>query len=231
MTALTRLKPLTLVDQASEQLLQLVDEQRLTAGASLPSIAELAESFGASRAVIREALKSLEAQGVIEIANGKRARMRPVNSEPLLNYFQRALQVDGQTVREFAEIRIGLELQSVALAVERGSDEELQSLEHTVQLMRQNLHDPIAFAEYDVKFHLQIAHASHNQMLVHLLQSLRGAIHASVRKGLHKRLTTNQMNAVQGFHERVAAALIQRNPAEADAAMRAHFDEIAMSLD
>lgn len=228
---LTQLKSLTLVDQANEQLLKYIDENQLSAGDSLPSIAELSEKFGASRAVIRESLKSLEAQGIIEVANGRRAQIKPVTSEPLLNYFHRVMQVDGQASWEFVEIRVALELQSVVLAIQRATDEELNNLSATVVGMRDNLHDPEAFAELDVKFHLQIAHATHNQMMVHLLESLREAIHESIRRGLHKRLTLAQMESVQGFHERLLVTLVARDVAGATAAMHAHFDEIAMSYE
>lgn len=228
---LTQLKSLTLVDQANEQLLKYIERNQLAEGDSLPSIAELSENFGASRAVIRESLKSLEAQGIIAVANGKRAKIRPVTSEPLLNYFQRVMQVDGQAAWEFAEIRVALELQGVALAIQRATDEELSMLNITVRDMRENLHDAEAFAELDVKFHLQIAHATHNQMMVHLLESLRGAIHESIRRGLHKRLNQAQMESVQGFHESLVATMIKRDVSGATAAMHAHFDEIAMSYE
>ena len=99
---LTPLRSHTLVDQASEQLLRLIDESELCEGDSLPSIGELAERFGASRAVIRESLKTLEAQGAIDIANGKKAKIKPVTAEPLFNFFQRAMQMDGRVVSEFA---------------------------------------------------------------------------------------------------------------------------------
>ncbi|WP_246434638.1 FadR/GntR family transcriptional regulator [Teredinibacter haidensis] len=231
MVMLTRLKPLTLVDQANEQLYQYIDQNGLEEGDSLPSIAELSEKFGASRAVIRESLKSLEAKGIIEIANGKRAKIKPVTSEPLLDYFQRFMQVDQRAAWEFAEIRIALEIQSVSLAIQRGSDAELHGLYALVREMRENMHNAEAFADLDVRFHLLIAHATHNTMMVHLLESLRDAIRASVRKGLHKRLNREQMSAVQGFHERLAERLIKRDVDGATEAMHAHFDEIAMSLE
>lgn len=226
---LTQLKSLTLADQASEQLLKYIDENQLFEGDCLPSIAELSEYFGASRAVIRESLKSLEAKGVIEIANGKRAQIKPVTSEPLLNFFHRVVQTDGQAAREFAEIRVALELQGVDLVIRRASDQELRNIQTTVLEMRKHLHDAEAFAKLDVKFHLQIAHATHNRVMVHFLESLRVAIHESIRRGLHKRLNPEQMESVQVFHERLAEKLIYRDVAGATAAMHAHFDEIAMA--
>jgi len=226
---LTRLKSLTLVDQATAQLLEFIDEQKLQAGDSLPSIAQLSETFGASRAVIRECLKSLEAQGIIEICNGKRAAIKPVTSEPLFNYFQRFLKVDKNAVWEFIEIRAALEFQCISLAIARASEEELNEVKNIVSEMRENIDAPQIFAELDVKFHLLIARASHNQTMMHLVESLRGAICESIRLGLEKSLTPEAMEQVQQNHEKLIAAMIERNEPEASRALNAHFDELVIT--
>ncbi len=228
---LTPLKSLTLVHQAAEQLIKYIDENGLSEGDSLPSIAELSEKFGASRAVIRESLKGLEAKGIIEVANGKRAKIRPLTNEPLINYFQRVIQVDNSAAWEFAEIRVALEMQCVSLAIQRASAEELEDLRPVVKEMRDNISDAEAFAELDVKFHLLIAYATHNTMMVHMLESLRDTIRESVRKGLTKRMTREQMEGVQECHEKLVEALVNRDEEGASEAMHAHFDEIAMTLE
>ena len=228
---LTRLKSLTLVEQANQQLLNYINQNGLQAGDSLPSIGELSEFFGASRAVIRESLRSLEARGIIEVANGKKAKIKPLTGEPLLTFFQRFIEVEDRAAWEFAEIRKGLEMQCVSLAIRRGSDSELQALNAIVTQMRANLQNPDAFTDLDVRFHLMIAHATHNTMMVHLLESIRDAIRESVRRGLHKRLTREQLETVQGFHETLVERLIARDEPGAIKAMNAHFDEIAMALE
>lgn len=222
---LTRLKSLTLVDQASNQLLSYIEANDLQAGDSLPSIAQLSETFGASRAVIRESLKSLEAQGIIEICNGRKAKVKPISGEPLFNYFRRFLKVDGNAAWEFTEIRVALEQQCINLAIARGSDAELRSLNTLVNEMRKNMDSEQDFAELDVQFHLMIAHATHNRTMVHLLESLRGAIRDSIREGLKKRLTHEQMEKVQLDHEKLVAAMIQRDQLGAQEALSKHFDE------
>jgi len=228
---LTRLKSQTLVEQANQHLLNYINQNRLEAGDSLPSIGELSEFFGASRAVIRESLRCLEARGIIELANGKKAKIRPLTGEPLLTFFQRFMEVDDRATWEFAEIRKALELQCVSLAIRRGSDQELQSLNNIVAQMRANLQNADGFTELDVRFHLMIAHSTHNTMMVHLLESIRDAIRESVRRGLHKRLTRDQLETVQGFHEALVDRMIARDEPGAIEAMNAHFDEIAMALE
>ncbi|TVZ38222.1 DNA-binding FadR family transcriptional regulator [Alteromonadaceae bacterium 2753L.S.0a.02] len=228
---LTPIKSLTLVDQANQQLLAYIDECALQAGDSLPSIAQLVDLLGASRAVVRESLRSLEARGIIEVANGRRARVKPVTCEPLFGFFQRFSQVEDRAVWEFAEIRVALELQCVRLAAERGTDDQFQGLCETVKLMRRNINRPDKFAELDMQFHLQIAHATQNTMMVHLLESLRDAIRDCIRSGLHKKPSKNQMNTVQTAHERLVDRLVARDVAGAEQALHAHFNESVMLLD
>lgn len=226
---LKKLKPLTLVEQASQQLLQYIDQEKLKPEAPLPSIGALAENFGISRPVIREAFKTLEAKGIIEVANGKKATIKPITSEPLYSYFQRSLQLE-TSIHEFMEIRKALELQGVRLAVERGTKEELNLLQKTTKTMRENLSNEDLFAELDVQFHLVLAQMSHNSLMVHLIESIREAIKDSIQKGLRKRLTREQMEVVQGFHETIAQRITLRDADGAEKAMMAHFDEISMSI-
>src|SRR5512146_2102839 len=98
----------TLADQVTARLLEYVQAQHLKPGDLLPSETSLANSFGVSRPVIREALKNLEGKGVIEIVNGKGALVRPIDSDPLRLFFQRAMQLEYGTILELMEIRKGL---------------------------------------------------------------------------------------------------------------------------
>ena len=85
-------------------------------------------------------------------------------------------------------------------------------------------------AELDVEFHLIIAKATHNTMMVHLIESIRDTIKNSILKGLQKRFTAEQKEIVQGFHETIVERMIQRDALGAAQAMSDHFDELSMSL-
>lgn len=227
---IARIRPITLVEQAAGQIEALVTTQRLAPGAALPSSAQLAEQLGVSRAVIREALAALDARGVITIANGKHATVRPVTSAPLVAFFQHAARREQHALGEFMEIRKGLEIQSAMLAAQRRTDVQCVELSATLLAMQAALYDLDAFTVQDVALHLQIARATRNQMLVRLLESIRETLADVIRAGRRRRLTTDQVQQVHTLHEAVVTAIIRGDPTAAGQAMEAHFDAIAMSV-
>ena len=131
----------TLAEQVTDNLLAYIEAQHLKPGDLLPSETSLATSFGVSRPVIREALKSLEGKGIIEIVNGKGAIVKPIDSDPLRLFFQRAMQIERSTMLELMEVRKGLEVEAATLAASRRQSKDLDAIEKTVHAMRLALRD------------------------------------------------------------------------------------------
>lgn len=215
----------TLAEQAAERLLAYIEEQHMMPGRLLPSEASLAASFGVSRPVIREALKNLVGKGVIEIVNGKGAIIRPIDSDPLHLFFHRAMQMERGTMLELMEVRRGLEVQAAALAASRRTDEDIEAIRKVVEGMRRNVGDIDAYTNYDVDFHLAIAAASHNVLLVYLIEAIRSAMRSTIMASLQggQGASENRQN-VQNAHELLLQTLIDGSPAEAVRAMSRHFD-------
>jgi len=220
-----KVKRYTLSEQVTEGLIALIDAQDLAPGDSLPSEAQLAEEFGASRPVIREALKTLQGQGLIEMTTGKNATLKPISSAMLRAFFERAIAFKSASFRDLIEVRRGLELQSVALAAARCDQDDLARLRATLDAMRAQMANPSQFAEHDVQFHLHIAAAARNPILFYLIESIRDAMRETVLMGLQHRLTQADYELVQAHHERILQALEAHDAAQAQAAMQAHFDE------
>jgi DNA-binding FadR family transcriptional regulator len=226
----TKLNRTTLVEQVAQNLIDFIEDNHLGPGDNLPASAELADTFGVSRPVVREALKFLEARGLIEITNGKKPAVKPITTEPLLGFFDRVLKMEQEALREFMEVRQGLEIQSAKLAAQRRTEEELKEMRAVIADMGQNLHDPEAFADLDVDFHLLIAKASHNTMMVRLIKSIRETMRVTVGEGLRHRLTEKPMNPVQKGHETILRAIEEGDPQAASEAMRAHFEGAILSI-
>src|SRR5262245_4098759 len=139
---LTKLRRETLAEQASQSLIEFIQTQNLKPGDVLPSEARLSVEFGVSRPIIREALKSLAGKGVIDIVNGRGAVVKPIDSETLSEFFERAMHENDNTIMELMEVRKGIEVQSAALAAQRRTPEELAKMSEIVTAMRQHLNDP-----------------------------------------------------------------------------------------
>jgi DNA-binding FadR family transcriptional regulator len=220
----------TLSQQVTQNLIAMIDAQDLAPGDPLPSEAQLALEFGTSRPVIREALKTLQGEGIIEIVTGKNAVVKPLSSAMLRKFFQRAVALKSATFHDLIEVRRGLEIQSVMLAAERITDDDLAALEQVMAHMRETLHDHERFAEYDVEFHLLIASAARNPMIYYLIESIRDALRENILLGMKSRYTPAEYARVQSSHEAILQALRDRQPQAAQAAMQAHFDEALKAL-
>lgn len=220
----TKLNRMTLVEQVAEGLMQLIEANKLEPGDSLLSTTSLVSHFGVSRPVVREALKLLEAKGVIEVANGKKPTIKPISTEPLLVFFDRIVKIEHEALKEFMEVRQGLEIQSARLAAERRKPEHVEQLKQIVQAMRQNLDDFEAFVELDVSVHLLIAEASHNTMLLRLIKSIRETLRTTVWEG-YRRRTKAQIEYTQQLHETIVAGIEEGDPEKAGEAMANHFKD------
>jgi DNA-binding FadR family transcriptional regulator len=220
----------TLADQVTERLLEYIEGQHLKPGDLLPSESSLAASFGVSRPVVREALKNLEGKGVIEIVNGKGALVRPIDSDPLRMFFQRAMQMERSTMLELMEIRKGLEVQAVMLAAQRRDETDLRAIRQVVQAMREHMQEVDIYTRLDVDFHLRIATASHNTMMVYLIDSIRDALRSTVAAGLQSRGRDLHIEAVQRTHEMLVDTLEKGDVEESMRVMTHHFDEAIAAL-
>lgn len=219
----------TLSDQVARQLSRLI-ARTLRPGDQLASESSLARTFGVSRPVVREALRTLAAQGLIEIVSGKRALVRPVDATLLNLFFQRVVQGERETPIELMEVRKPLEVQSARLAAERRTAPELAQLADKVKSMRRHLGDVQVFAELDLEFHLLIALATHNRVMQQLIGSIRTSLKDAIEEGLRRRTTKEQLQRVQVLHEAILDGIERADAEAAAAAMAQHFDEAVMAM-
>lgn len=227
---LTKLSRETLAEQAARNLIAFIEAEDLKPGKLLPPETQLAADFGVSRPVIREALKSLEGQGIIEVVSGKGAVVRPLDGQPLRLFFRRALQIEPEAIIDLIELRRGIEIQSAGLAAQRRTPEELARLAEICAEMRRNLHNPTAYVPLDVAFHELVATMARNPMLFHLVVTVREAITETLPEPLLRPPTDEQLERVQVGHEVILASLELGDTIKAERAMAAHFDEAVKSL-
>jgi len=220
----------TLPEQVAENLIDFIAGEGLKPGELLPSTAKLSKSFGVSRPVVREGLRSLASLGIIEIVNGKGAIVKPIDGRLLHLFFQRAVQLQHKSIMELMEVRQPLEIQSTILATERHTSEDLIKMEQTVTAMAQNLHNLETYANLDVEFHLLIAAAARNTMMYYLIGSIRESLEDAVLQGLRSRHSQAELERVQQTHELIFEGIKAKNPDRAAAMMTLHFDEAIVAL-
>jgi GntR family transcriptional regulator, transcriptional repressor for pyruvate dehydrogenase complex len=175
----------------------------------------------------------LEARGFIRVTSGKKPAVMGITREPLFNFFFRVANFGEDSYRELMEIRKALEIQSAMLAAERRTDEEMKRITAIVAAMGRYLYQVDKFSELDLELHLQIAQASHNKIMVHLIGSLRDAIRQAIVASTTAMLQTrgDLARVGQRLHLEIIKQLQSRNPQGAGEAMRQHWSEMESLLE
>lgn len=220
----------SLSNQVSERLTSMILESDLSPGDLLPASGQLAATFEVSIPVIREALKSLEGEGLIRVVKGRGSVILDIDRDFLDRYFARAVRFQSWTLLELLGVRRALESEAAALAAVHGTPEQIESLCEITASMAAATDDPARYAELDVEFHVTVAEASRNHMLLMLIMSVRSALKESVLAGLGRRDTSDRMAEVQRVHDAVADAVARRDPEAAAACMRDHFDSAVTAI-
>ncbi len=226
---LNKLERTTLSEQAASQLSALI-EDGLHPGQTLPSEARLSEMLGVSRPVVREALKSLQGQGLVEVINGRGAVVRHLTHQTLLAYFSRAMQIKHASTVELLEVRRGIESESAYLAAMRRSPEQLLEMQSIIVQMQSCQSEPLRYADLDVQLHIVIGQASGNAVIAHLVESIREALREVSLRGLERR-QASQLSRVQHLHEHLVAAIAAQDAALAIQTMTQHMNEAIASFE
>jgi GntR family transcriptional repressor for pyruvate dehydrogenase complex len=213
-----------LYEQIVEQIEQSVLKGDLKPGDQLPAERELAEQFGVSRTAVREAVKALHEKGLVEAFPGKGTFITHGSSNPIRQSLDRMMKA-GQTegTSHLAEVREILEPEIAALAASRANDEILNSLREAIAVMDDAKRDPDAYIEADLDFHLELAEAAANPLILSLIDSIVGVLR-------EQRLRIFNVDGGpergQYHHKKIFEAIEHRDPQGAREAMRAHLRQV-----
>ncbi len=215
----------TLGNILSGQLARAIREGKLAPGDELPSEARLASAFGVSKQVTREAIRDLAALGVVEVRQGRVARVRKLDVSPLERYFEFAVSGSARGLAEACEFRLVLEPPIAGLAAIRRSAEGLALLKGCLDRMAAALDDIDAWTVADLDFHETVASLAGNDMLQIQIQALKPTIRQVMDQFNHRESRTpNEWRKTFGRHARIYEAIAAGDPEAATKAMAAHFD-------
>lgn len=196
-------------------------------GSILPSDTELLARFAVSRTVLREALKTLAAKGMIEARARIGTRVLPrqrwnlFDADVLAWHFE--IGPDVALLRSLSEIRIGVEVESAALAAVRRSEEQAAALEACTIRMGEAT-TPQQFARTDLEFHRTVAEASGNPFMASISALVELALTAAFTISSPVEDDTAMVATVKA-HGRIAEAIRAGDAEEARAAMKAVISE------
>jgi GntR family transcriptional repressor for pyruvate dehydrogenase complex len=213
-----------LYEQIVEQIEQSVQRGDLKPGDQLPAERELAEQFGVSRTAVREAVKALREKGLVEAYPGKGTFITSGSSNPMRQSIDRMLrsaQVDATS--SLVEVREILEPEIAALAAVRATEENLNSLRESVAVMDAAKRDPDAYIEADLDFHLELAEAAANPLILSLIDSIVGVLREQRMRIFE---VEGGPDRGQYHHKRILEAMEHQDAEGAREAMRAHLRQV-----
>lgn len=215
---------LGLVEKAIAEIRALIRDTGLRAGDVLPSETAISERLGVSRAVTREALRALSALRILEIGNGRRARVAAPDAAALSMIIDHTVYTKQLSIQQVLDVRRTLELRSASLAALRRSDAEAQILQGTVAQMFVSIEAPDKLMGLDIHFHEVIARASGNSLYAILIGSFRVITEQTWHIGWRSRGSLENRTENIRCHERIATAIAVQDPVRAEAMMAEHFD-------
>jgi len=157
----------------AERVRRLITEQHFRSGDRLPSEKDMAEQFGVSRSSIREAIKLLAAQGLVETRAGDGIYITDDLTTSVLQPVSWAMSLIDTDHSDFVETRMILEPTVAALAAMRATDDDKQQMLETIQRLEANLGDQEKVVEADMDFHLVIAKSVGNQLLLETIAGIQ----------------------------------------------------------
>mgnify|MGYP001132689062 CR=1 FL=1 len=176
----------SLAQQTAQRLYNLIAaEKKLAPGQKLPNELELSQEMGVSRATLREAIRALTTQGVLEVRRGKGTFVSPRAGELEDFGFDALERVRGQ-LRDLFELRSIVEPQAARLACQRATEAELQEILTRGRQVDACIRAGEDRTRADREFHAAIVRATHNEFMMRLLPVINQAVASAVRAGEHR---------------------------------------------
>lgn len=226
--------------QIVAQLEALIASGQLQIGDRLPGERELTEQFKVSRVVVREALRDLEARGIVETRQGSGTYVQTVSSPDLARSLTLLTTLDKAELIDMMVVRKGLEAITTPLAVKHGTAEQFQALRQSIGTMSaimdrwlESEDSFYAYSKEDINFHLLIAEAAHNRPAHTILSAVLPLIKTSrvelfKRAGSFGRFRSEYARQVSQHteHINIANAILNLEVEIATDFMMAHLDRV-----
>ena len=211
-----------------ELLLNMIIDGKYKDNDMLPPERILCEELGVSRTVIREAIKSLESRGVLQVIHGKGIMVAPATSGDISSAFILYLRRQHREVsmRDLLELRGSVETANVMSASLRAEEADLRGLRELLDRMEKSVADVERYVVADLDFHLKLAYAAHNILFITVLESLLIPLRQSFEETFE--VHENELTFLE--HSKIYTCIAARDPDGARATMLGHLQHTERML-
>ena len=220
-------------DIVVEKIERSILEGTLKPGQRLPAERKFAEQMGVSRPSLREALQKLSARGMLVARRGGGTTvtksLNPALEDPLLELISNSPDSHADVL----ELRHAIESLSAYYAASRRTESDIEHIRTCYKrlIISHSRQDAALEAKADANFHLAIAEASHNVVLVHVMRSLFSLLRKSIRYNLENVYKqSGRFEHVRDQHYHLMTAIINGEPDDARSASDRHIDYIERVL-
>lgn len=229
---ITRITARKIYEEIADQIKEQITSGKLLPGAKLPSTRELSERFQVGRSTVREALSALKAMGLVEIHQGEGSYVRKFDPADVEMPQLDALLMNRTTILELLEARKALEISNAELAAIKRTEEDLEAFETILDRMKHNLGDERIGEQADILFHLTLAKATHNSIIVRLLETISAQMELAIRETRRLQMYSNKSVSTQLWREHcgIYEAIKAGDPDLAQQRMRQHLFHVEQGL-
>ena len=231
--AYKKIKPKKIYEEVSDELYEMIRSGTLKPGDKLDSIQQLAENFQVGRPAVREALSALSSMGLIEIKQGEGTFVKTFDPS-IMNYpLTTALLMDKENIKHLLEVRKILETGTAELAAKKRTIDDLADIETKLSDMQKVADDEELSDQADIAFHVAIANASKNELLITLMSQVSVMMTEKMRDIRRLALYSEEMSLKRLYqqHTQIYEAIANRDEAGARQAMLLHLQNVEESFD
>ncbi len=224
---LTAIKKTRIYEEVVSQIHDLIQDGRLKPGAQLPSERELAETFKVSRASVREALRALEAEGLVNSRTGTGTFVAELPMEPLVAALAALLSKKKDALADIFEMRRLIEPQIASLAAERATQTDIKWMKQILDKQAKAVGEGAPGVEADTEFHLAIGQATQNEALKKVGSGLMEILSHSREESLQ---TPGRNLASLNSHRNILSAIEAHDKDRARRAMNQHIQQVEQNV-
>ncbi len=227
-----RIQTKKIYEEVSDSLVAMIKSGELKPGDRLDSVEQMAETFDVSRSAVREALSGMRAMGLVVMRQGEGTFVTKFDASNFTLPVNAGLLMKEEDIKEIYEVRKILEVGAAKSAALHHQEEDLIALQTAIDEMKQAGNDGEVGEEADMRFHMAIAKATHNDIVIHLMGSV-SEVMLSVLKETRQVLIYSEQKRDSLIQEHLAIyeAIQNREPQKAQAHMLLHLTNVEKSLE